>query len=58
MSRRLRTTMIVRNQPELIYKVEIKRNVRSKFLFDNLKVTDFNDMEKRMWKMNGVEKIE
>lgn len=56
MSRRLRTTAIVRNNPELIHKVEIKRDVRAKFLIDNLKVIDYGDMEQRMWKMNGVEK--
>lgn len=56
MSSRLRTTLIVRNKPEIIYEVEIKRGVRSKFLIDNLKVTDFRDMEQRMWKMNGIEK--
>lgn len=58
MNKRLQTHVIVRNNSKVNGEVEIKRNIRVKFMIDILKITNFGGMTERKWKINGMEKIE
>jgi len=54
---RLRASVIVRNSPEVICEMEIKRAVHGIFLLNNIKDVDKFDMAERGWKFAGLEKM-
>lgn len=43
--RRIRAVIIIRNNPEFLEKIQIDRNLRSKFYINNLKVMELPDIE-------------
>ena len=43
--RRIRATEIVQNQPEILEKIQISRNVRGSFYMNNLKVIELPNMK-------------
>lgn len=54
----LRGVVNVRNDPKIITKIKIERNIRGEFLLNNIKDIDKFGMAERGWKINGYEKIE
>ncbi len=55
---RLRATLIIRNNPEILEKLTIKRNLQGSFLLNNIQVSNYERMDKNGWFIWGMEKIE
>lgn len=55
---RLRATLIIRNDPEIIHEIKIERNMHGKFVLNNLKIKNFSRLVDNKWNINGMKKIE
>lgn len=56
--KRLRATLIIRNDPTIIENLTIKRNLHGKFVLNNLQVTNYERMDANGWDIWGMDKME